>query len=263
MIGSVVSFAGSYGFGGFASGPAGGLSSFAPGAAGRLIAGSALAALDGSRSGVAEITAALGKLRAALQAARDTADAVPGRTTLTAVTATIDHYVDKPTWVTIDGAPVQNGTVTVKDGKRELVVGYARVGRAGPDIGEALRVLLRATTAVGSAPGLENSGTFGSQIAALLKNVDFNTAVTRPDRAALDSALRQIDGVLADAAGLSFTVNARAAAASRIDLGALLLGAAPGLFDGASAGPDGAGAYRTASTAPSNSSSGGTLSTVA
>lgn len=265
MIGSVVNFSGSFAFGGFGSGLAGGLSSFASGASSRLLAGSALASLDAGRGHVDEIKAALTKLRDALQAARDTADPVPGRTTLKPVTAEIDHYVDKPTWVTINGAPVQNGTVTVKDGTQKLVVGYERVNRYGPEISEGLRVLLRATTAVGTAPGLDNLGTFGDQIAAFLKSADLDTAVTRPDKAALDGALEQVNGLLTSAEGLGFTVNSRAAAASRIDLGGLLLGASPGLFDGSSSstGSSGSGAYQATSTSTSDTSSGSTLSTVA
>ncbi len=262
MVGSVASFPGNYGFGSFGSGLAGGLSSFA---ASRLIARSALSALDNGRGGVAGIRAALTKLRDALQAARDTADPVPGRTTLKAVTAEIDHYVDKPTYVTIDGAPVQNGTVTVKDGTQKLVVGYERVSRYGPEISEGLRVLLRATTAVGTAPGLDNLGTFGDQIAAFLKSADLDTAVTRPDAASLDGALQQIDGLLSSAAGLGFTVSQRAAAASQIDLGGLLLGASPGLFDGSTAqtSSGGSSAYQATSTQTSDTSGGSSLSTVA
>ena len=74
-----------------------------------------------------------------------------------------------------------------------------------------------------------------------------------------------IDGLLAKAAGFGFTVNHRAAAAAQIDLGGLLLGAAPNLLGGSSAptGSDGAGAYQTASTSTETTSSGSTVSTVA
>ena len=117
MIGSIVGFSGNFAFGGFGStGLSGGGNAYAAGAASRLIAGSSLSSLAGGRAGVAEIQAALTQLRDALIGARDAADAVPGRTTLKAVTATIEHYVDKPTYVTIDGKPVQNGTVTVSEG---------------------------------------------------------------------------------------------------------------------------------------------------
>ena len=264
MIGAVVNFSGNFAFGGFGStGLAGGYSSFASGGSSRLFASSALASLDNSCNGVAEIKAALTQLRDALVNARANADAVPGPTTLKAVTAEIEHYVDKPTYVTIDGEPVQNGTVTVSQGKRTLIVGYERVARSAPDIGPALKVLLRATTAAGSAPGVENVGAFGSRIAALLKNVDFNTAVSRPDAASLDSAISQIDGLVASAEGLGFIVNMRAASAAQVDLGGLLLGASPELFDGAVAVAGGSSAYQAAASSASNTSSGGTVSTVA
>lgn len=262
MIGSVVGFSGSFAYGGFGSGLAGGGSTFA---SARLIAGSALSSLDVGRGGVAAIKAALTKLRDALAAARDNADAVPGRTTLKAATVEIERYVDKPTYVTIDGEPVQNGTVTVSQGKQEVLVGYERVNRYGPEISEGLRVLLRATTAVGTAPGLDNLGTFGDQIAAFLKSADLDTAATRPDKTSLAGALEQVNGLLASAEGLGFTVSQRAAAASQIDLGGLLLGASPGLFDGASTptSSGGSSAYQTASASTSDTSSGSTVSRVA
>lgn len=259
MIGAVASFSGGYAFGGFGSRLAGGSSSFASSASGRLLAASALSSLDNGRASVDDIKAALTQLRDALVNARASADAVPGDTTLQAVTATIDHYVDKPTYVTVDGEPVQNGTVTVKDGTREIVVGYERVNRYGPEISEGLRVLLRATTAVGTAPGLDNLGTFGDQIAAFLKSVDLNTATTRPDKASLDGAISQIDGLLAGAEGLGFTLNTRALAAAQVDLGGLLLGADANAFTGAG----GASAYQAAAGATAGASSGGTVETVA
>jgi hypothetical protein len=261
-----VNFSGYTAFGGFASaGLAGGVSSVASAPASRLIAGSALPSLGQSRSSVDQIKAALTKLRDALATARDNADAVPGDTTLHAVTTEITHYVDKPTFVTVDGKPVQNGTVTVADGTQKFVSAYERVGRDRTDIGPTLKVLLNATVNVGSAPGLANANTFGSQIAAFLKSVDLNAAVTRPDKAALDGALAQINGLLTSAASLGFTVNHNAAAAAQVDLGSLLLGASPSTTGGATASTSagGASAYQAASSSTLSSSSGGTVKTVA
>ena len=252
MIGSAVNFSGSSAFGSF--GLAGG-GSYAAGASGRLLTGSALQSLGDSRASVAQIQAALTQLRDALVSARDNADAVPGRTTLKAVTADITRYVDKPTFVTVNGKPVQNGTVTVADGTQKIITAFERVNRGRTDIGESLRVLLNATVNVGSAPGLASVNTFGSQIGAFLKSTDFNTAVSQPDKASLDSAIGQIDGLLAGAQALGFTVSHRAAAAAQVDLGSLLIGAAPGTSTSAT----GASAYQS-------TSSGGTgmkLSTVA
>lgn len=265
MIGAVVGFSGRFAYGSFGSGLAGGASSFAGSASSRLIAGSALSSLDGSRTSVADIKAALTQLRDALINARGNADAVPGRTTLKAVTAEIERYVDKPTYITVDGEPVQNGTVTVADGTQKIITAFERVNRGRTDIGESLRVLLNATVNVGSAPGLSSENTFGDQIAAFLKNADVQTAVTRPDKASLDSAISQVEGLLANAEGLGLTVNLRAAAAAQVDLGGLLLGANPGLFDGGSTstGSSGSSAYQAASGATSSASSGSTLSTVA
>lgn len=260
MIGSVVNFSGNFAFGGFGSTRlAGGFSSFASGASSRLIAGSALSSLNTSRASVDDIKAALTQLRDALASARDNADAVPGRTTLQAVTTEITRYVDKPTYVTVDGKPVQNGTVTVADGTQKFVSAFERVNRGRTDIGESLKVLLNATVNVGSAPGLSNENTFGSQIGAFLKSVDLNTAVTRPDKTSLDGAITQIDGLLAGAAALGFTVSHRAAAAAQVDFGGLLLSAEANAFTGAS----GASAYQAASTSTSSPSSGSTVSTVA
>ena len=264
MIGSIVGFSGNFAFGGFGStGLSGGGNAYAADAASRLLAGSSLSSLAGGRAGVAEIQAALTQLRDALIGARDNTDAVPGRTTLKAVTATIERYVDKPTYVTIDGKPVQNGTVTVSVGQQEVLVGYERVDRGRTDIGESLRVLLNATVNVGSAPGLSNENTFGSQIGAFLKSADLNTALSRPDKASLDGAINHIDGLLASAEGLGFAVSHRAAAAAQVDLGGLLLGAAPNLLGASPAltGSDGASAYQTAAT--SGTESGSTVSTVA
>ncbi len=277
MIGYGVNFGSNSTFGGFGlTGLSGGLSSVASGAdsaAGRLAAGSALTSLDTSRSSVAEIKAALGQLRDALSAARDNADAVPGSTTLKAVTTEITHYIDKPTYVTVNGKPVQNGTVTVADGTRKFVSAYERVTRGRTDIGKALKVLLNATVNVGSAPGLANVNTFGSQIGAFLKNTDVKTALTRPDKASLDSALAQVNGLLASAEGLGFAVNQSAKAAAQVNLGGLLLSADASTITGSSSSTgttdtsstSATSAYQTTSTSTSttSTSSGSTVSTIA
>jgi len=267
VIGSVVNFSGNTAFGGFAAaGLSGGRSPYAAVADSSLFSGAALQSLGNSRSSVDQIKAALASLRDALTAARDKADAVPGTTTLQAVTADITQYVDKPTFVTVNGKPVQNGTVTVAEGTKQLVVGYARVNRAAPDVGPALKMLLNATVNVGSAPGLANVNTFGSQIATFLKNTDVTTAVTRPDKASLDSAIAQIDGMLAGAAGLSFSVKQQAAAAAQVNLGSLLLGASSSTSAGSTSpttSANGAGAYQATASSTTSTSSGSTVKTVA
>ena len=263
MIGSVVNFSGSYGFGSFGS--AGGGNSYASDASRRLIASSSLQTLSNSRSGIDQIKAALTSLRDMLAAARDGADAVPGDTTLKAVITDITHYIDKPTFVTVNGKAVQNGTVTVADGTQKVVTAFERVNRGRTDIGESLRVLLNATVAVGSAPGLSSENTFGSQIGAFLKSDALQTAVSRPDKASLDSAIGQINGLLATAEGLGFTASHRAAAAAQVDLGSLLLGATPSTIGGSTTttSSSGAGAYQTTSTSTASTSSGSTVKTVA
>lgn len=270
MIGFTVNFSGNTAFGSY--GLAGGGN--ADTAASRLLAGSALSSLAGSRSSIAQIQAALTSLRDTLQAARGGADAVPGRTTLKAVTADIERYVDQPTYVTINGKPVQNGTVTVSQGTQQVVVGYERVSRASLAVHDAVKALSAAVANVVSAAGQDGggvgggvgAGAFANDVSALLKNGDFNNAVARPDAASLDAAISQIDGVLAGAAGLGFTVSQRASAAAQVDLGGLLLGASATLFDGVSSLTDsgsGTGAYQTTSNSTSSTSSGSTLSTIA
>jgi hypothetical protein len=266
VIGSVVSFSGSFAFGGLGStGLSGGGSAYASGASSRLLSGSALQSLGDSRASVAQIQAALTKLRDALVSARDNADAVPGRTTLKAVTAAIEQYVDKPTYVTIAGEPVQNGTVTVSQGAKQVVVGYERVNRSEIDIGEAVKVLIRATANVSAAAGINDSTVFIGDISAVLRSSELQGAVTRPDKASLDGALQQINGLLAKAEGFGFTVNARANAAAQIDLGGLLLGAAPNLLGGSSTatGSDGASAYQAAASSTTGTASGSAVKTVA
>lgn len=264
MIGFAVNYTGNYGYGGAAAaGLSGADSSFATDASSRLIANSALSSLNGSRGSIAEIKAALSKLRDVLQSARDSADAVPGDTTLKAVTTEITHYIDKPTFVTVNGKPVQNGTVTVADGTQKFVSAYERIGRDRTDIGPTLKVLLNATVNVGSAPGLASVNTFGSQIGAFLKSADLNTALSKPDKAALDGALEQVNGLLTRAEGLSFSASQSARAAAQVDLGSLLLGASPSAIGGTTTttSSSGASAYQAtaSSTTTTSTSSGGTV----
>jgi len=186
-------------------------------------AGAALQALDHSRAGVERIKAALTRLRDTLQAARAEADAVPGRTALKPVIADVEQTGDKPTFVTIDGQPVQSGTITVSLGSRPLIVGYERANRAPLAVGETLRALAATAATLHSKVG---AGGFAADVSALLRSGDFTTAVNRPDAASIDTAIARIDAVLAKAEGLGVTLDARAASAARVDLGGLLLGAA-------------------------------------
>ncbi|HZD91406.1 MAG TPA: hypothetical protein VE224_14995 [Pseudolabrys sp.] len=235
------------------------------GAAAQLIAGSPLTSLAGGRSGVARIEAALKSLRDTLAAARAGADPVPGDTTLAPVTASISHYVDQATYVTINGQPVQNGTVTVALDTETLVVGYQRVARAPLAVRDAVKALSTTVANVVAAEGADGgaAGAFARNVSALLKNGDFNQAVTAPDTASLDSALSQIDGALAGAAGFGFGVQQRAAAAAQVDFGGLLLGASA-RFTGAATPSMGASAYQSsAATDGASTVSNGTFATTA
>jgi hypothetical protein len=270
VIGSVVNFSGSFAFGGFRlTGLSGGGSSYAASASSRLLAGAALQSLDNSRTGIDQIKAALTKLRDTLQAARDNADAVPGRTTLKAVTADIEQVKDQPTYVRIDGTLVQTGMITVSQGTKAVIVGYERVTRAPLDVGKDVKSLSAAVTNLVAAVGRDSAGGLAAQVSALLKSSDFQTAVATPDAASLDAGIAKIDGVLAQAEGVGFTVNTRASAAAQVDLGSLLLGASPSVIGGSTSSTtgstswSGSSAYQTTSTSTLNTSSGGTVSTVA
>jgi hypothetical protein len=188
-------------------------------------AGAALQTLDHSRAGVERIKAALTHLRDTLRSARAEADAVPGRTALKPVIADVEQTGDKPTFVTIDGLPVQSGTITVSLGTRPLIVGYERANRAPLAVGETLRSLAATAATLVSSVGAGGAGGFAADVSALLRSGDFTTAVNRPDAASIDTAIARIDAVLAKVEGLGVTLNARAASAARVDLGGLLLGA--------------------------------------
>jgi len=214
-------------------------------------AGATLQTLDNGSSGVDRITAALTKLRDALQAARAQADAVPGRTELKAVVAEVEQTVDKPTFVTIDGQPVQSGTITVSLGPRPLIVGYERANRAPLEVGNALSSLAATVASLVSAVGANSTGGFAADVSALLRSGAFTTAVNRPDAAAIDTAIGRIDAVLAKAEGLRFSISTRASAAAQVDLSGLLLGAAPNAGAGSSA------VAGTSGNSPYGSNSGG------
>jgi hypothetical protein len=226
VIGSVVNVSSYFAFGRDFSAYA---NAAAGGNARRLLAdaGATLQALDNGRNGVDRIKAALTKLRDALQAARGEADAVPGRTALKPVVAEVEQTVDKPTFVTIDGQPVQSGTITVSLGPRPLVVGYERANRAPLAVGDALRSLASTVASLVSSIGANGAGGFAADVSALLRSGAFTTAVNRPDAAAIDTAIGRINDTLAKAEGLGFSISTRASAAAQVDLGGLLLGAAP------------------------------------
>lgn len=212
--------------------------------------GSTLQALDNGRNGVDRIKSALTKLRDALQAAREEAGAVPGRTELQPVSADIEQTQDKPTYVTINGAVVQNGTITVSLGPRPLIVGYERVNRTPLEVGDALRSLVSTVAALVATVSADGTGGLAADISALLRSADFTTALNRPDAAAIDTAIGQIDATLAKAEGSRFFINARAASAAQVDLGGLLLGAAT------QAGFDSSGAAGSAGDSPYSSNAG-------
>ena len=226
MNGSVFSLSGS-----FATGR-----NVAPGGnSARLLgdAGATLHSLDSGRTAADRIKVALTKLRDALQNARDDANPVPGRTTLKPVVANVEQTVDKPTYVTIDGEVVQDGTITVSLGKRPLVVGYERTPRAPLNARDALNTLAATVGSLVATVGAKNTGSFVDKVSALLSSGDLATAVSRPDTGAIDTALRRIDAVLSGADGLQSSLAARQSATAQVDFGGLLLGATPDVFTGA------------------------------
>jgi hypothetical protein len=268
VIGSVVNFSGYFALGGFGltglSSDSGAAASGALGGnASRLLdgAGFTLQALDNSRAGIDQIKSALTKLRDTLQAARDQADAVSGRTQLQPVVADVEQTQDKPTYVTINGAVVQTGTITVSLGTRPLIVGYERANRSPLAAGDAVRSLASTVATLVSAVGADGTNGFAADVSALLQNSDFTTAVNTPDTAAIEAAIGRIDGVLAKTAGLGSSISARASAAAQVNLGGLLLGAAPnaGAASSAPAGLTGDSLYQSTSS----SLPGTTLSTLA
>jgi hypothetical protein len=184
----------------------------------------ALRALDSGRSGVDRIKAALTRLRDALQTARSAASEVPGGTELTPIVANIEQTQDRPTFVTIDGQPVQNGTVTISLGTRPVVVGYEAGSRPSLAVHDALGALTSAVSQLMATVG-GGASDFVSDVSKLLKSRDLATAVNAPDVASIDAALGQIDGVLAKADGLRSTLSSQASAAAQTNLGGALLDA--------------------------------------
>ena len=183
-----------------------------------------LRTLDNSRSGIDRIKAALTGLRDALQTARGTASAVPGGTELTPIVAQIEQTQDQPTFVTVNGQPVQNGTITVSLGTRPVVVGYEAGNRPSLAVHDAVRALASSVAQVVATVGGATCG-FASDVFALLKSRDLATAMNAPDVASIDAALGQIDGVLAKADGLRSTLASQASATALVDLGGALLAA--------------------------------------
>ena len=183
-----------------------------------------LRTLDNSRSGIDRIKAALTGLRDALQTARGTASAVPGGTELTPIVAQIEQTQDQPTFVTVNGQPVQNGTITVSLGTRPVVVGYEAGNRPSLAVHDAVRALASSVAQVVATIGGATRG-FASDVSALLKSRDLATAMNAPDVASIDAALGQIDGVLAKADGLRSTLASQASATALVDLGGALLAA--------------------------------------
>lgn len=182
-----------------------------------------LQAIDSGRSGVDRIKAALTRLRNALQAARGSANAVPGGTELTPIIADIEQTKDQPTFVTINGQPVQNGTITVSLGTRPVVVGYEAGSRPSLAVHDALSALSSTVSQLVATVG-SDAGGFASDVSALLKSSDLATAVNAPDVASIDAALAQIDGVLAKTGGLRSSLTSQASAAALTNLGGALLG---------------------------------------
>lgn len=185
-------------------------------------AGAAIASLDAGRGGLDAIKAALTNLRDALQSARGGADAVPGLTTLAPVVAQIEQTQDKPTYVDIDGEPVQTGTITVTLGTRPLIVGYERVARSAVSSAD-LKSLAGQVAALVSNVGGDSAGGFASDVSALLRSNVLATALTAPDAGSIDAATAKIDDTLAKAEGLRASIGARASAAAQVDLGGILL----------------------------------------
>ena len=183
-----------------------------------------LRTLDNSRSGIDRIKAALTGLRDALQTARGAVSAVPGGTELTPIVAQIEQTQDQPTFVTVNGQPVQNGTITVSLGTRPVVVGYEAGNRPSLAVHDAVRALASSVAQVVATVGGATRG-FASDVSALLKSRDLATAMNAPDVASIDAALGQIDGVLAKADGLRSTLASQASATALVDLGGALLAA--------------------------------------
>lgn len=190
-----------------------------------LVQGGTLQAIDSGRSGIDRIKAALTNLRDTLQTARNTASAVPGGTQLNPIVAYIEQTQDVPTFVTIDGQPVQSGTITVSLGTHAVVVGYEAGSRPSLAVQDAVGALASSVAQVVASVGDGSARALASDVSALLKSRDLATAANAPDVASIDAALGQIDGALAEAGGLGSSLSSQASAAARTDLSGVLLGA--------------------------------------
>jgi hypothetical protein len=219
MISAIGSVTGAYAYGGAGARTPG------PGAFNALAQGNALQALDSGRGGVDRIKTELTALRDALQSARNGADAVPGNTALTPVVAQVEVTQDRPTFVDVNGTPVQTGTITVSLGTRPVVVGYESGNRAALGLQDQLNALASDVSRLVARVGASGAGGFASDVSALLKSGELATAANTPDAASIDAAIGRIDGVLAKASGLGSSLSARASAAAQVDFGGLLLGA--------------------------------------
>lgn len=189
-----------------------------------LAQGGTRTALDSGRSGIDRIKAELASLRDALQAARAGANAVPGGTAFTPVIAQIEQTQDRPTFVDVNGVPVQTGTITVSLGTRALVVGYDVGNRAALGLRDQLNALASDVSRLVSTVGTSNAGSFAAGVSTLLKSGELTRAVTAPDATSIDAAIGKINDVLAKAHGLGASLSSRAAAAAQADIGGVLLG---------------------------------------
>jgi hypothetical protein len=185
-----------------------------------------LEAIDGGRDGIERIGSELKKLREALLAARKDANSVPGGTTLIPIYADIEQVRDKTTFVTIDGQPVETGTITVSRGTRPVLVGYEVGNRPSLAVRDRIAALSSAVSQFVGTVGREAAGRFAAEVADLLRSEALSVATNAPDSASIDAALAGIDAVLGKAEGLRSSLYARAGAAAQVDLAGMLVNAA-------------------------------------
>jgi flagellin-like hook-associated protein FlgL len=219
MLAPIGGVNGAYALGGAATQPRDG------GALGALTQAGTLTALDSGRGGIDGIKAELGKLRDALVAARKDASTVPGASDLTPIVSDVEQTRELPTFLVVDGQPVQSGTITVSLGTRQVIVGYEAGSRPSLAVRDAVGALSTSVSQLLATVGRDSAGSFASDVSALLKSRDLATAVAAPDAASIDAALGQIDGVLAKAAGLRSSLGAQVSAAAQVDLSGVLLSA--------------------------------------
>ncbi|HXD43591.1 MAG TPA: hypothetical protein VN655_00535 [Pseudolabrys sp.] len=222
MIGAIGSVTAAYAYGGASTRTSG------TGTFDALEQGGALQSLNSGRSGVDRIKAELTALRDALQSARAGADAVPGNTALTPVVAQVEVTQDRPTFVDVNGTPVQTGTITVSVGTRPVVVGYETGNRAALGLRDQVNALASDVSRLVSTVGANGAGGFASDVSALLKSGELTTAVNTPDAASIDAAIGKLNDVLAKAHGLGSSLTSRVSATAQVDLGGVLLGVSAG-----------------------------------